>query len=109
MRLFDEIKMEIKEELRRQKERLGVVSTAVRGAGSGKGKMMLDLKYKERIRSTNLNSFNMNVHGAHHKHKSDTLNRMPSKSLIAKTQLPVLNSHILIITSNSSKGLMQED
>ena len=33
--------------------------------------------------------------------------RSPSKSSIVKTQLPALNSHILIIASNSSKGLVQ--
>jgi hypothetical protein len=107
MRLFEEIKMEIKEELRRQKERVGVVSTGVREAGKGKG--VSEVKYRERIRSTNVNCLNLNVNGSHHKHKSDMLNRVPSKTSIGKTQLPVLNSHILIITSNSSKGLAHGD
>lgn len=50
-------------------------------------------------------NLNTQINLVHHKHRSETLKRTPSKGSITKTQLPALNSHILIITSNSSKGL----
>ena len=62
------------------------------------------MKERERIKSTNVNfvNLNLNVNG---KNRPEPMNRSPSKSSVGKTHLPVLNSHILIISSNSSKGL----
>jgi len=51
----------------------------------------------------------MNLHSNNGHKKSEMLNRVPSRSSIGKTQLPALNSHILIITSNSSKGLVHNN
>ena len=51
----------------------------------------------------------MNLHSNNGQKKPETLNRVPSRSSIGKTQLPALNSHILIITSNSSKGLVHNN
>jgi hypothetical protein len=115
LRIFEEIKLEIKEELRRHKDRKSIVCSTIKPAHNNKF-LKSNLfegreKEKERIKSTNLNFLNLNtqINLVHHKHKSETLNRVPSKSSITKTQLPALNSHILIITSNSSKGLTHNE
>lgn len=105
LRLFEEIKLEIREELRRHKERIGMVCTGAKGSNKPIKYSVSEVKERERVRSTNLNFLNLNLNVAHHKQKSETLQRVPSKSLVAKTQLPALNSHVLIITTNSSKGL----
>lgn len=105
--------MEIKEELRKHKDKKAIACSSVKGTAHSKlAKSNLfprePTREKERIKSTNVNSVNLNTQITllHHKHKSETLNRVPSKPSIGKTQLPALNSHILIITSNSSKGLI---
>lgn len=50
-------------------------------------------------------NLNHQIHIVAHKNKSETLHRIPSKSSINKNQLPALNSHILVISNNSSRGL----
>lgn len=108
--------MEIKEELRRHKEKKGITSSTVKPTHHTNKFMKSNLlegreKEKERIKSTNLNFLNLNtqINLVHHKQNSETHNRVPSRSSITKTQLPALNSHILIITSNSSKGLVNNE
>ena len=109
MRIFAEIKMEIKEELRRNKDKRGLICSSVKVATKG-ARQSNPPPERERIRSTNLNFLNLNtqINLAHQKHHSATLQRNSSKGHMPKTQLPALNSHMLIINSNSSKGFKVE-
>ena len=106
MKLFEEIKLEIREELRRHKEKTGVATANVKKSKGAKYNSLSEVKEKERIKSTNVNFLNLNLNVVQAKTKSQSLQRSPSKSSVIKTQLPALNSHILIISnSNSTKGL----
>jgi len=50
-------------------------------------------------------NLNNQINLSNQKNKSEALNKMPSKTVFNKNQLPALNSHMLVISSNSSRGL----
>ena len=111
-KLFEEIKLEIKEELRKHKDKKMVLNSSSKPQHkkSMKGNHSEIKEKEDRIKSTNLNFLNLNnqiVLGTN-KNKSEILNRMQSKSSINRNQLPALKSHLLVISSNSSRGLIHK-